>query len=369
MIILLPTDTLRIVCAAAPASELPIWASYADEGATPDIGRASAITTGTTPVVAVTAPAADHQRVVRTISIHNPNATGVTVTVTAFDGTHNRILRRAEIAGNGTLEYDGQWSQILEFGSMAGEDVADYYTIAQSDLAYDALGAASTVQGNLDTHIGLEGTDVHGLGTIATQAANNVDLSGGTISGMTSIAATGKISTSSTDADSIATAGGIRSTGGTTPASATAAQVNTGGGQVDVGTKLTVRGTAADAIQSLGGVSAAGTVTAGDVALTGVLQTDDLTGTQDNYDIGSASVLTKRSGSNITFTGWLPKEGRIVYYINGAANSTTFNHADDESSAANQFLLPGFANMTLASGAGALFIYLFSRWRCITRTL
>ena len=42
-------------------------------------------------------------------------------------------------------------------------------SVTLSDV-YDPLGAAATVQGNLDTHIGLTGTSVHGLGTAATHA-------------------------------------------------------------------------------------------------------------------------------------------------------------------------------------------------------
>jgi hypothetical protein len=44
------------------------------------------------------------------------------------------------------------------------------------------------VQGNLATHIGNTGTAVHGLGTIATQAASSVSITGGTLAGLTGLA-------------------------------------------------------------------------------------------------------------------------------------------------------------------------------------
>jgi hypothetical protein len=63
-------------------------------------------------------------------------------------------------------------------GSAAFTDSADY----------DASGSAATVQGNLNTHIGLTGTSVHGLGTMSTQAASSVSITGGTIVGLTGLA-------------------------------------------------------------------------------------------------------------------------------------------------------------------------------------
>src|SRR5271157_5592606 len=54
-------------------------------------------------------------------------------------------------------------------------------TIVAADipaLAYDASGAAATVQGNLGTHIGLTGTSVHGLGTASTHAATDFQVAG-----------------------------------------------------------------------------------------------------------------------------------------------------------------------------------------------
>jgi hypothetical protein len=43
----------------------------------------------------------------------------------------------------------------------------------KSSSSFDTSGAASTVQGNLTTHIGLTGTSVHGLGTASTHASTD----------------------------------------------------------------------------------------------------------------------------------------------------------------------------------------------------
>jgi hypothetical protein len=44
------------------------------------------------------------------------------------------------------------------------------------------------VAGTTATHAGLTGTAVHGLGTISTQAANNVSITGGSVTGITDLA-------------------------------------------------------------------------------------------------------------------------------------------------------------------------------------
>jgi hypothetical protein len=55
-----------------------------------------------------------------------------------------------------------------------------------ADVGADASGAASTVQGNLNTHTGLTGASVHGLGSSATHAATDFAASGAaTSSGLT----------------------------------------------------------------------------------------------------------------------------------------------------------------------------------------
>src|SRR6056297_1253877 len=146
MIILMPTDTLRVTLDAAPASECEIWASWADEGTAPDVGRASSATTGTTPVTVVSAPAAGHRRIVRDLSIHNPAVDAITATVSVNDGVTTRTLYRAEIGSGKSLVYDGQWTQLLNWGTMAGEDAGDYSTTAQANALYDPLGAATAAQ-------------------------------------------------------------------------------------------------------------------------------------------------------------------------------------------------------------------------------
>jgi len=60
--------------------------------------------------------------------------------------------------------------------------------LTYSDVGADASGAASGVQSNLTTHVNATGTSVHGLGSICTQAASSVAITGGTLAGLTGFA-------------------------------------------------------------------------------------------------------------------------------------------------------------------------------------
>jgi hypothetical protein len=75
----------------------------------------------------------------------------------------------------------------VSFGA-AQTPTAPQQAQARANINAETAGAAATVAGNLSTHEGLTGTAVHGLGTISTQAANNVSITGGTISGITDLA-------------------------------------------------------------------------------------------------------------------------------------------------------------------------------------
>ena len=325
---------------------------------------------------------------------------------------------KAAVTDNNFASWDG----------VSGRLIKDSGSNASS---FDTAGAAAAVQGNLATHIGLEGTDVHGLGTIATQAANDVDLSGGTISGMTSIAATGQISTSSTAADSIETAGGIigagsewrmsrsdgqivsllRSRGinsdtilridypdvtsanaildvfrdtntsgicalvvrrgnGTTdrlldvrnatPDSATADQVNIGNGRVDVGTKITVRGTAADSIETAGGVKAAGSMLAAhfrDQSTTTTSSTGDI----DDLDTADHGVIQFIGSGSSTVTGLAGGvDGRVIRIIVGSSYTMTLSQEDSLSESDNRLRLG--TDTVVVNNRGVTLQYFNGRW-------
>jgi len=219
MIVLTSTDTLRVVLAAAPLAECPVWASWADEGASPAIGRSSSASTGTTAATIVAAPASSHQRVVRSVSIYNPNASAVTVTVSAFDGVTSRIIRSETISGGRSLEYntDG-WQQFATLAAVA--HTASAADITSGTLAYERGGTGQSLTdpgeppAGYKSYLTSNGWDTFDRSTFAliTQLNNYLPLTGGTLTGGltgTTLAASGKISTTSTAADSIETAGSL----------------------------------------------------------------------------------------------------------------------------------------------------------------
>jgi hypothetical protein len=101
------TDTIEAVLAGSPVTQLPIVAMFRDittSAYTP--GRSAITTSGTTPVIAVAAPAASTQRVIDFISIHNPNTANHTVTVRLDLNGTEFILCTVTLAQNERLTYN-----------------------------------------------------------------------------------------------------------------------------------------------------------------------------------------------------------------------------------------------------------------------
>lgn len=65
-----------------------------------------------------------------------------------------------------------------------GSTTFAFQQLAHSDLS----GVGTNTHSQIDSHIAATGASVHGLGTLSTQAANNVSITGGSISGITDLA-------------------------------------------------------------------------------------------------------------------------------------------------------------------------------------
>jgi hypothetical protein len=102
------TDTLQVVLAAAPAAnQLPIHASYVDQGGSGN--NLPSVTSGTTPVTFVASPASGVERLVSQISICNDDTAAATVTVNIVrSSTATRLCKITLQPGYG-LYYDGGW--------------------------------------------------------------------------------------------------------------------------------------------------------------------------------------------------------------------------------------------------------------------
>lgn len=115
------------------------------------------------------------------------------------------------------------------------------------------------------------------------------------------------------------------------------------------------------------------TLAAGTKAVTrpGDLTPADITANVDNYSpsgLADASVLRLNVTSNANMSGLSGgSDGReMVVYCTGSATLTLL-HESGSSTAANRFVLPGDASMTLVKNQGAQFIYdaTQSRWVCV----
>ncbi len=106
LILATTTDTIEVVLAGAPVTQLPIISSYRDITTTDYTpGRNATNTNGVTAVVAVAAPAASTQRVIDFINIYNPNVANATVTVRLDLNGTEFILTSVTLAQGERLVY------------------------------------------------------------------------------------------------------------------------------------------------------------------------------------------------------------------------------------------------------------------------
>lgn len=148
MILLESTDRLEIVLGAtAASSQATFLAVWADEGATPALGRSVGNTNNTTDVDMVAAPASGYERVIRSIHIYNADTAAITVTVKHFDGSTERVIREATIPAGQSLIYNGErWEQ--EDGTVDGIIVSGAAVGTQVNLTDGATITPDFSEGN-----------------------------------------------------------------------------------------------------------------------------------------------------------------------------------------------------------------------------
>ena len=99
---------------------------------------------------------------------------------------------------------------------------------------------------------------------------------------------------------------------------------------------------------------------------------DTITASQNNYSptgMTNASVIHVSSDGSYNITGIATgREDRILIIRNqSSVNTLTLVHASGSSSASNQLVLPGNANVALTPNSGAILIYDAARWRMVSQ--
>jgi hypothetical protein len=182
-------------------------------------------------------------------------------------------------------------------GSVAGDDyvVLDGATnntrrLLASSLGGGGGGAVTSVAGRTGAVV-LSTADISGLGTIASQAASSVAITGGTISGLSSLGVTGNITTGGTISG--ATSTNLVVSGGSSGASLTLFQ------GANAGATLDMTGTGALS------VTTAGTGVKGSIYNSAISSTDTL-----SFGVGKSS-----SAGNATVFGWANNSGTPYGFV------------------------------------------------------
>jgi len=169
-----------VMSGAATTTNPDFTAHYSDSTATTFTeGANDGTLNGATPVTLVTSPAASTQRIIKSIIIQNRDTAAVTITVNYISSGGTRQIWKGTLAVNDTWTTEGVFdtsgalkTKIATIDLASPTDVTGILPIANGGTAASTASAARTSLG---------------LGTISTQNANTVVITGGDITGITDL--------------------------------------------------------------------------------------------------------------------------------------------------------------------------------------
>lgn len=139
------TDVLQVVLAAAPATnQLPIHASYVDQGGLGN--NLPSLTNGTTAVTFVPSPATGVERLVSQISICNDDTTAANVTVNIVRSGASTRLCKITLQPGYALYYDGGWKVLDTNGNFLCDVTVSSGSITSNQGTAAAITAPWPVQ-------------------------------------------------------------------------------------------------------------------------------------------------------------------------------------------------------------------------------
>lgn len=114
MILSTPNYLLEIYLASSVANQLPFAVSWVDHGQSVTLGSSGGITSNTSPVTIVAAPAANTKRQIQELTVHNPNNYQVTVTIQIKNNVANitSVRKKQTLQPKESLQYteNNGWS-------------------------------------------------------------------------------------------------------------------------------------------------------------------------------------------------------------------------------------------------------------------
>lgn len=167
------TKTIVAVMSGAAATTNPDFtAAWADnDGTTFTEGASDGALNGTSQVTVVAAPGASTRRTIKSITIENRDTAAVTVTLSYDNNGTLRTIAKVTLAVGDTWTLNGTFDTTGAFKQ----------TPASVNLASQVYGILPIANGGTNASTASGARTELGLGTIATQDANSVSITGGTI--------------------------------------------------------------------------------------------------------------------------------------------------------------------------------------------
>lgn len=167
------TKSIVATMSGAPATTNPDFtAAWADnDGTTFTEGSSDGALNGTSQVTIVAAPAASTRRTIKSITIENRDTAAVTVTLSYNNNSTLRTIAKVTLAVGDTWTLNGTFDTTGAVKSTLGTVSLTSQVSGVLPIANGGTNAASAASARIQL----------GLGTIATQDASSVSITGGTI--------------------------------------------------------------------------------------------------------------------------------------------------------------------------------------------